>query len=63
MNNDERANIIADAISTIDGRTILSAEMWFPMEMPEIGETKLQWAKRKLLQLEDEVEQFKTRKK
>lgn len=52
--NERKAEEIHNAISTPEGRMILAATMWFPMEIPLIGETKLEWAERKIAQMQYE---------
>lgn len=56
--NEAKANKIAEAISTPEGRMIMYAAMWFPMEMPLPGETRIEWAQRKAEQLGQEREEF-----
>jgi hypothetical protein len=59
--NERREKEIAEAISTPEGRMILAAKMWFPLEQVYdhiAGETELQWAKRKIAQMQKDVEEY-----
>lgn len=57
--NKEKAKIIADLISTPEGRIILEAHMWNPLPMGNDArrrdETELEWAKRVMRRFSDKT--------